>query len=179
MSNGPDRRITGDGPDGERRIRDGRESRAPNEGPEPLASLVGHLARSQPLRRAPASLEQRVLAQLALQQANVPWWRKGFAHWPLAARAAFLIASYGFVRLTFTGVMSLISFVSSREATGETMTLVHSGTELMSAAASTGSALMHAIPANWLYGAIVVGFALYAVLFGIGTVAYRTLYVER
>lgn len=157
----------------------GPDERTPSDGPEPLESLVGHLARSQPLRRAPASLEQRVLAQLALQQANVPWWRKGFAHWPLAARAAFLIASYGFVRLTFTGVMSLISFVGSREATGETMSLVHSCTELMSAATSTGSALMHAIPANWLYASVVVGFALYAVLFGIGTVAYRTLYVER
>lgn len=160
MSNGPEKRITGDGA-------------------EPLESLVSHLARNQPLRRAPASLEQRVLAQLAVQRANVPWWRKGFAHWPLPARAAFLLASYGFVRLAFTSVMSLISFVSSREAAGAAMSWVHSCTEVLSAVASTGSALMHAIPTTWLYGAIVVGFALYAVLFGLGTVAYRTLYVQR
>jgi hypothetical protein len=42
-----------------------------------------------------------------------------------------------------------------------------------------GSFLIHAIPPLWLYGAAAFGFVLYALLFGLGTVAYRTLYVER
>jgi hypothetical protein len=152
--------------------------------PEKLEAFVSHLARSQPLRRAPATLSQRVLAQVAqangsLQQANLPWWRKGFAQWPLPARVAFLVASYGFVRLALTGVTSAMSFVGSREAAGTAVTWAHSGKEALAVTAEAASALIHAIPPSWLYGAIAVGFVLYAALFGLGTVAYRTLYVER
>ena len=76
-----------------------------SNGPEKLESFVDQLVRGQPLRRAPATLEARVLAQLALQHAPIPWWCRGFTHWPLTARVAFLIASYGFVRLAIAGVM--------------------------------------------------------------------------
>ena len=120
-----------------------------------------------------------MLAQLALQQASMPWWRQGFAHWPLAARAAFLIASYGFVRLAIAGVMSVIAFVGSRDFAGTAVSWVHTGGEILSAVASLGSILVHTIPPTWLYGTAVFGFVLYALLFGLGTVAYRTLYVQR
>jgi hypothetical protein len=150
-----------------------------SNGPEKLESFVDQLVRGQPLRRAPPSLEARVLAQLALQQTPMPWWRKGFTHWPLSARAAFLIASYGFVRLAIAGVMSLTSFVGSREVAGTAISWVHSGAEALSATASMCSLVVRAIPPSWLYGMAVCGFALYALLFGLGTVAYRTLYVER
>lgn len=152
---------------------------AMSDNPEKLESFVTHLARSQPTRRAPASLEQRVLAQIAAQRALVPWWRKGFTHWPLAARAVFLVASYGFVRLAIIGVMSVMSYVGSREVAGTAVSWVHSGTEAMSATASTVAILVNAIPPAWLYGAAAAAFVLYALLFGLGTVAYRTLYVER
>jgi hypothetical protein len=147
--------------------------------PEKLESFVDQLVRGQPLRRAPASLEARVLAQLALQQTPIPWWRKGFTHWPLAARVAFLIASYGFVRLAIAGVMSIVAFVGSREIAGTAISWVHLGVEALSATASMCSLILRTIPPSWLYGMAVCGFALYALLFGLGTVAYRTLYVER
>jgi hypothetical protein len=150
-----------------------------SNGPEKLESFVNQLARGQPLRRAPPSLEARVLAQLALQQTPMPWWRKGFTHWPLAARVAFLIASYGFVRLAIAGVMSMIAFVSSREVAATAISWAHLGVEALSATASMSSLIVRAIPPSWLYGMAVCGFALYALLFGLGTVAYRTLYVER
>jgi hypothetical protein len=147
--------------------------------PEKLESFVDQLVRGQPLRRAPPSLEARVLAQLALQQKAIPWWRKGFTHWPLAARAVFLIASYGFVRLAIAGVMSIVTFVGSREVAGTAISWVHGGSTALSATASMCSLIVRTIPPSWLYGAAVCGFALYALLFGLGTVAYRTLYVER
>jgi hypothetical protein len=147
--------------------------------PEKLESFVDQLVRGQPLRRAPASLEARVLAQLALQQTPIPWWRKGFTDWPLAARAAFLIASYGFVRLAIAGVMSIVAFVGSREIAGTAISWVHLGVEALSATTSMCSLILRTIPPSWLYGMAVCGFALYALLFGLGTVAYRTLYVER
>jgi hypothetical protein len=126
------------------------------DGPEKLEQLVGSLARAQPARRAPVSLQARVLAQITSQQIQLPWWRKGFAHWPLAARVLFLVASYGFIRLAITGVVSIVDFVRSSSAF-----------------------VLHAIPPMWLYGGAAFGFALYAVLFGLSTFAYRTLYVQR
>jgi len=149
------------------------------ERPDGLESLVSHLARSQPMRRAPASLQQRVLAQLSLQRSTLPWWRSGFANWPLAARAAFLIASCGFVWLALSGVMSMISFLGTREAAETTLSWANSWAQTLSTVGSMGSALIRALPPTWLYAAIAVGFALYAVLFGLGAVAYRTLYVQR
>jgi hypothetical protein len=123
---------------------------------EKLEQLVASLARAQPARRAPVSLQGRVFAQIASQQVQLPWWRKGFAHWPLVARVLFLVASYGFIRLAIAGVMSVVDFVRS-----------------------SGAFVLHAIPPMWLYGGAAFGFALYAVLFGLSTFAYRTLYVQR
>lgn len=151
--------------------RDGRDSS--------LELLIGQLARSQPLRRAPGSLEHRVLAQLAQQQTTAPAWRKGFTHWPLAARAAFLIASVGFVWLTVTEFLTWMSFLGSGQITGTAMSWLHVSTEVASPLMSAGSFVLRAIPSEWLYAAAAAGFLLYAMLFGLGTVAYRTLYVER
>jgi hypothetical protein len=150
-----------------------------SNGPEKLESFVDQLIRGQPLRRAPATLEARVLAQLALQQTPMPWWRKGFTHWPLAARVAFLIASCGFVRLAIAGAMSITAFVGSREIAGTAISWAHTGVQALSATASMCSLIVRAIPPSWLYGMAVCGCALYALLFGLGTFAYRTLYVER
>jgi predicted anti-sigma-YlaC factor YlaD len=140
---------------------------------ERLAQLVDNLARSQPPRRAPASLEARVFAQIAAQ----PWWRKGFVHWPLWARGAFLVASVGAVRLALAGVMSVTDFVSNADVTA--VDALHRTGEAVSTTVSLGEILLHAIPPVWLYAGAAVGFTLYAVLFGLGTFAYRTLYVQR
>ena len=143
---------------------------------EKLEHLVDSVARAQPPRRAPVSLEVRVLAQIALQQGQLPWWRKGFTHWPLVARGAFLIASYGFIRLALAGVMSVVDFLRSSDVAG--VETLHRTGEAVSATVALGSLVLHAIPSMWLYGGAAVGFALYAVLFGLGTFAYRTLYVQ-
>jgi hypothetical protein len=126
------------------------------DNPEKLEQLIAGVTRSQPVRRAPPSLQARVLAQIASQEVRLPWWRKGFAHWPNAARGLFLIASFGFIKLASAGVMSVVEFVRS---------LV--------------SFVLDAIPPVWLYSGAAVGFVLYAVLFGLVTFAYRTLYVQR
>ena len=147
------------------------------DGREKLEQLVDGLARSQPARRAPISLQARVLAQIASQQVELPWWRKGFAHWPLVARGLFLIASYGFIRLALAGVMSVVDFVRSSNVAG--VETLHRTGEAVSATVSLGSVVLHAIPPMWLYSGAAFGFALYTVLFGLSTFAYRTLYVQR
>lgn len=141
-----------------------------------LEQLVSSVARGQPPRRAPDSLQARVLAQLATP---VPWWRKGFTSWPMAARVAFLVASVGLVQFVLSGFMSLTDLIGSGEVIGTARSWAHSGTEVVSITASTGSFVLHAIPPMWLYGAAAFAFCLYALLFGLGTLAYRTLYVER
>ena len=147
------------------------------DGREKLEQLIDGLARSQPVRRAPILLQARVLEQIASQQLELPWWRKGFAHWPQVARGLFLIASYGFIRLALAGVMSVVDFVRSTDVAG--VETLHRTGEAVSATVSLGSLVLHAIPPMWLYSGAAFGFALYAVLFGLSTFAYRTLYVQR
>jgi hypothetical protein len=144
-----------------------------------LEELIDGLARGQRLVRAPASLERRVLGQLALQRPGLPWWRSGFTHWPLPARVGFLVASLGFVSFAIAGVMSVVSFLGTREVTGTAMSWVQVGARIADTFAAAGSSVLSVIPPAWLYGAAAAAFLLYAVLFGLGTVAYRTLYVER
>jgi hypothetical protein len=145
--------------------------------PEKLEQLVASVARAQPARRAPISLQGRVFAQIASQQVQLPWWRKGFAHWPLVARVLFLVASYGFIRLAIAGVVSVVDFVRSSNVAG--VETLHRTGEAVSTTVSLGSLVLHAIPPMWLYGGAAFGFALYLMLFGLGTFAYRTLYVQR
>jgi len=138
-----------------------------------LEKLIERVARSQPPRRAPASLEARVFAQIAAQ----PWWRRGFMHWPLAARAAFLVASAGFIKLALAGFITVLDFVRASDVTR--VDALHRTGEAVSTTVSLGEMVFHAIPAEWLYAGAAVGFTLYAVLFGLGTFVYRTLYVQR
>jgi hypothetical protein len=147
------------------------------DGPDNLEHFVDGLARTQPVRQAPASLQARVFARIASQQAQVPWWRKGFAHWPLTVRGLFLIASYGFIRLALAGAMSVVDFVQSSHVAG--VETLHRTGEAVSATVSLSTLVINAIPPAWLYAGAAFGFMLYAVLFGLGTFAYRTLYVQR
>lgn len=137
-----------------------------------LERLIADVARSQPMRRAPASLEARVFEQIAAQ----PAWRQGFGHWPLMLRAAFLLASCGFIKLALTGVTWAADFVRTDVVD---VSALHRTGEVVSTTYSLGETILHAIPQVWLYGGAAVGFALYALLFGLGTFAYRTLYVQR
>jgi hypothetical protein len=138
-----------------------------------LERLIDGVARSQPPRRAPASLEARVFAQIAAR----PWWSKGFAHWPVLARAAFLVASFGFIKLTLAGAIWAIDFVRTSDVAG--VDALHRTGEAVSTTMSLGSLVINSIPPVWLYAGAAVGFTLYAVLFGLGTFAYRTLYIRR
>jgi hypothetical protein len=145
--------------------------------PDKLEQLIESVARSQPARLAPGSLQARVLTQIALQQAHLPWWRRGFAHWPQVARGLFLVASYGFIKLAMAGVVSVIELVRTSDVAG--VETLHRTGEAVSATVSLGSLVLHAIPPLWLYGGAAFGFVLYVALFGLGTFAYRTLYVQR
>lgn len=135
-----------------------------------LERRVHRALRQMPQRRAPSSLEGRVWSELT-RLASLPWWRRSFLHWPLAARTSFLVLSAGLCALTFMGsARALAGFGSIKR-------LTDSLTWLTTAAEAIGS-LLRVVPSMWIYEALAAAALLYALLFVLGAAAYRTLYLE-
>jgi hypothetical protein len=126
--------------------------------------------RELPLRRAPTSLESRVLRELE-RRALLPWWRRSFTHWPLAARAAFLVVCAAAAGLAISGGAAAAADVRSLVWAREIAALMASGGSLL-------TLLARIAPPPWLYEGIAVCAVLYAILFGLGAVLYRTLYLQ-
>jgi hypothetical protein len=144
---------------------------------EQLERLIHHTLRDLPARRAPRSLESRVLAALA-QRAALPWWRQDFAHWPMTARAAFLLGSLGVVLLV-TGVLTGVDASTFADAFGSRFAGLENLTHLAGSVTDAIGAIGRNLPLLWVYAALGVFVAMYAALFGLGAAAYRTLYANR
>jgi hypothetical protein len=141
----------------------------PNEPHEELERLVDRALRDLPLRRAPLTLESRVLGELE-RRAALPWWRRSFAYWPLLARAVFLVICGALIRVAFLGGATAVAGVRSLSWARELGALAASTAHL-------AASLAHTVPPAWAYEGVAVGAALYAVLFGLGAAVYRTLYL--
>lgn len=149
--------------------------RTERTGTEPLADLIESLLREQPDRQAPEELQRRVLMQIA-QRALLPWYRKGFAHWPLAARGAFLVASCGLAKLCLFGAMALTAMSSlGRLQNLEPMGVLNAAGRIASAPALIGASFVRVIPPPLLYGGALVGLVLYLSVFVLGAFSYRVL----
>jgi hypothetical protein len=140
--------------------------------------LHAALRRLPPLA-APATLESRVLRELARREA-LPWWRKGFGRWPLAARVLFVPLSAGFIKLAFLSVGAFGSIVATAQRTTALGT-VESRWQTLSGMLQTvrtvGGLIMQNVPQVWIYGLLGFGLLLYVSLFGIGAAAFRSLVV--
>jgi hypothetical protein len=141
-----------------------------NSSPDPLERLVHHAVRQLPARRAPSSLEGRVLRELE-RRAALPWWRRSFRHWPVAARAAFLAVCIVLIRLAFIGGALVIAEFGS-------LTWTHRAAALMVSGGNLAAALARIVPPTWLYDGVALCALLYAVLFALGAAGYRTLYLQ-
>ena len=142
-----------------------------------LERLIHKTLRDLPPRRAPRSLESRVLAAIAREVA-LPWWQKGFVHWPVAARVAFFVLSTvliaGGLQVTAgVNVPAIIGGVAQQFVWIDTIST------LASATADFCNAVFRSIPPVWLYGGLAFVAMMYAALFGLGAAAYRTLYARR
>ena len=146
--------------------------------PEELERFIHQNLRSLPPRRAPRSLEARVLAALE-QQAMIPWYHRSWSHWPAAVRAGFLVVAVGVAGVALGGSYVGISGLDTGTLTakaGEHLGIFGQLYHLAVWFADFGSQAVSRIPALWLYGGIAAIAGLYATFFGLGAVAYRTLY---
>ncbi len=147
--------------------------------PEKLERLIHQTLRSLPDRRAPHTLEARVLAALAARVA-LPWWRQAFTAWPLAARAVFVMistaAAAGLVFVVMSGSNGLPTVAPTLARLQAPFIELNA---LGAAISDFCGAMMRSIPPLWLYGSIAVVATLYTALFGLSAAAYRTLYARR
>lgn len=145
---------------------------------EKLERLVSQVLRDQPLRRAPASLEARVLRELSAR-ARLPWWRRGIASWPVTVRIPVIAGCAVCVPLVW--ILSLwlagrlVAVATHPGVTGPIATLWDTGRTV----ASLGATLTHilqSIPREWLVGGIIATATLYAVLFALVAAGYALLW---
>lgn len=141
-----------------------------------LAQLFERTLRDLPWRRAPSTLQARVLSELR-RRASLPWWRRSFSHWPALARAGFGLGSAVLIAWIFAGGALLMEIVQSLPPSGERwIPWGRSAAALAGAAAQLAAALARAVPLSWVYDGLAVSAVLYAALFGLGIAGYRTLY---
>lgn len=144
---------------------------------EKLERLVSQVLRDQPLLQAPASLEARVLSELATR-ARLPWWRRGVASWPAGLRVPVIAGCAVCVPLVWVLSLWLVARVASATRSriaGPLAALQSTGHTLASLGALTAH-FIQSIPREWLLGGIIATATLYAVLFALVAVGYSLLY---
>ena len=141
-------------------------------------AVVTRALRDLPLRRAPATLEARVLGELA-RRAALPWWRRSFGHWPLPARAVFLVICAGLIWLAFLeGAVAVAGVHSLHDSAVLPLSWACDVGVLAATAGNLIALLARMAPPSWVYEGIAVCAALYALLFGLGAAVYRTLILQ-
>ena len=146
-----------------------------------LERLIHRTLRELPSRKAPATLEERVMAEIA-RRAALPWYRQSFAHWPIAVRAVFVLgcaATVGAIWSATLWAAGGFEVAQLRVALASQLGWIESARALAGAVASFCEIVLRNIPALWLYGTLTVAGALYATFFGLGAAAYRSLYAHR
>ena len=146
--------------------------------PAELEKFIHQQLRALPPHRAPDTLEARVLAAIE-QHAIIPWYHQSWSHWPAAIRTCFLVLATGVTgavvavfQVGFTGPEANAVVVQAQQRLGIFTTIYH----VAGWFADLSTQIFANIPPLWLYGSLAVIAALYAIFFGLGAAAYRTLY---
>jgi hypothetical protein len=139
-----------------------------------LERLIGGALREQPLRRAPSSLESRVLAAIESHAVASPW-KRGFVHWPLLARAAFILASFGIVKFASLAAGWTASAVDASSLVADASSRV----SWIKVVASVIFDSLHSLPDSFLWGGFSIVATLYAAFFTLSAIAYRALFATR
>ena len=146
-----------------------------NEQPQPHDTLtrdIHRVLRSLPDRAAPASLEERVFAEIA-RRAALPWWRQSFARWPLAARAAFLVVSAAVAAAMILTCAHLLNIIPDALETSSLVALARGCWNIAAGYCTVQIARISALTWTVIFAVVA---ACYAALFGVGAAAYRYLW---
>jgi hypothetical protein len=139
---------------------------------------VGQALRTLPHRRAPATLESRVLDALA-RRVPLPWWRRSFGEWPAPARVAFGVTSAVLVVIAVLAGAAANANLGSLGASPALATPVLRDASVFFVITRTLSvSLASTLSSSWVLGCLVASAALYAALFGLAIAGYRTLYLN-
>jgi hypothetical protein len=141
-----------------------------NADDEKIERLLKGAFSGLPLRRAPEALERRVLDELTLRAA-LPWWRRNFAQWPVAARAGFVLLCVVLAGLSLTSGVA-------HQFDAQGWSWAHPVIGVLTAIGGVASLAISLVPPLFIYLVLIVGALLYVLLFGLGAVAYRTLYLQ-
>jgi hypothetical protein len=142
-----------------------------------LEASIHRVLRKLPDRKAPFTLEGRVLAELS-RRASQPWWRKSFAHWPSAVRAGFFVGAALAVALVVAGLFVLGRSPGAQElnagvSTSRAWFIV--ARDVVAAAGYKVRALAATVPPLWLYGGAATLALSYAAIAAAGAATYRAL----
>ena len=140
---------------------------------EKLEHLVGQVLREQPLQRAPASLEARVLGELAAR-ARLPWWRRGIATWPASVRIPVIAGCAVCVPLVW--ILSLWLAGRAVSVAAGPLTTLRGAAQVATSCGTLITHIIQIIPREWLLGGLIATATLYASLFGLIAVGYSLLY---
>ncbi|HET7538120.1 MAG TPA: hypothetical protein VFJ90_16785 [Candidatus Didemnitutus sp.] len=146
--------------------------------PEELEQFIHQQLRGLPARKAPRTLESRVMAAIE-HQASIPWYHKSWNHWPAAVRSAFLAVATGIAGAAVIGFYLMTQGVDAGAVASEVGSHFEWAFRLVSVATwivNFTNYLISSIPSVWLYSGLAILAALYAAFFGLGAAAYRTLY---
>lgn len=145
---------------------------------EELEQFIHSTLRSLPNRRAPGTLESRVLAEVE-RRATIAWYHKSWSYWPAGVRAAFLSLGTAVAGAAVVGFYLL----SQGAAAGAVAQEIGAGfgwiTRIVGAVTWTSNLvqqLVSDIPPLWFYGGLTFIAAMYATFVGLSTAAYRYLY---
>lgn len=143
-----------------------------------LEKFIHRELRSLPPRRAPRSLESRVLSAIE-QRAAVAWWHKSWSYWPTPVKAAFAVVATLFAGAVVTAGYAFAGgadLSAAMTAAGERLEVFVTLYNLGAWVVDFGAYLFDTIPPLWLYGGLGFVAFLYVTFFGLGAAAYRTLY---
>jgi hypothetical protein len=149
--------------------------------PDELEKFIHRTLRPLPDRHAPATLEARVLAALE-SRAAIPWWHKSWAYWPFWVRTVFVLFCGSLAGLLICGGVALQTDVDALQLNttfAPVFNMIRSVISLGRGLADCIAVIGRNIPSIWLYGTVLFVAGLYAMLFGLGAAAYRTLWVHR
>jgi hypothetical protein len=143
-----------------------------------MEARLGQALRMLPERRAPSTLESRVLDALALRT-PLPWWRRSFGEWPAAARIAFGVTSAVLVVLTVLAAAAANANLGLLGASHALSTpVLHDASVLFVIMRTLSVSLTSILSSSWVLGCLIASAALYAALFGLAIAGYRTLYLN-